>query len=273
MSKLVHRLCSTLSFAAMIALLVAVPARAQDGGAPTPPPADPPAEETPATTEPQSLQPAPAPAPTPPGGATVAPGLKGTPAFTWGDSTGVVLPPLAEIASPAELDAQYEAWRVLRGSSETRMLKARELSLRWKSQVELQKSQVELLSKQVDAAKKEKREAERKEYEAAKKREEKKRQYFDSMRQVMEATAEYQKAQFELCQARMTQIEQEKKLQAMWAKGGYEARVSSDARAQEQSVLTLSKDHANRLSSLADKERTLADKGLEALRLWGELQK
>lgn len=273
MSKLVHRLRSTLSFAAMIALLVVAPARAQEGDAPTPPPADPPAEEAPATPEPQSLQPAPAPAPPPPTGAAIAPGLKGGPAFTWGDSTGVVLPPLAEIASPAELDAQYESWRTLRGKAEMTMLKSRERSLRWKSQAELQKSHIELLGKQVDAAKKEKREADRKDYEAAKKREEKKREYFDSMRQVMEATAEFNKAQFELCQSRMTQIEQEKKLHELWSKGGYESRISPDARAQEQTVITMSKDHANKLSSLADKERALADKALNALKLWAGLQK
>jgi hypothetical protein len=93
------------------------------------------------------------------------------------------------------------------------------------------------------------------------------------MRQVNETGADYYKAQFDLAQARMTQIEQEKRLQELWSKGGYDTRVSSESRALEQRVLTMAKDGASRLSTLADRERAFADKNLGALKLWSELQK
>jgi hypothetical protein len=257
---------------AVIVLLGLAPlARAQEGGAPVPPPADPPPVETPEPTEPQKLEP-PAPAAPEPAKKTVAPGRSGAPAFTWGDSTGMILPPLADVRTPAELDSDYALWKQQRATSESRMLKARERSVRWKSQVELQKSQVEFLGKQIDAAKKEKREADRKDAEASKKREEKKRDYYDMMRQVMEAAGDFHKAQFDFAQFRMTAIEQEKKLHKVWADGGYQSRISSESRNLEQSLLTMVKKDADLLSGLANREKALAEKSIQALKLWGQIQ-
>jgi len=250
---------------AALALLAVAPSalRAQEGG--TPPPAEPPKEEEPAApATPQSLDPAAKP---------VAPGMagsRGPSAFTWGDSTGIVLPPLADVRTPAELDAQYEVWKNTRAGAESQMLKARERSLRWKSQVEMQKTSIELLGKQADLAKKEKREADKKDLEASKKVEEKKRAYFESMRQTMDAMAEFNKAQFDLAQARMLLIEQERKLHEAWSKG-YEGRVSSEGRSAETRVLTMLKDQASNVSNLASKERALADRALETLKLWSQL--
>jgi hypothetical protein len=235
---------------------------AQEGGTPVAPPPDSTIAPEPV---PVSLQPA---APTP-----VAPGLRGAPAFTWGDSTGLVLPPLADVRNGNELAGDVAASRTLRASAENRMLKARERSVRWKSQVEIQKARLETLKKQIDAAKKEKREADKKDYEAQKRREERVRDYYDAMRQVMESEADWHKVTFDYAQARMSAAEIEQQLSEKWSSGGYDARVASDARGVEQRVLNAVKDRADKMSNYASKEKALADKRLAALKAWGELQK
>lgn len=257
------------ALAAVIALVaVVLPARAQEGGTPAPPPPDSTALDAPAPQSPESGAPA-APANAAPATA-VAPGVGGEAAF-WGDSTGTVLPPLAEVRSAAELDVDYEASKALRAGAESRMLKARERSLRWKAQVETQKSKVSAISKQLDAARKEKREGDKKDLELSKQREEKKRDYCDSMRLAQEYEADFRKAQFEYAGARMSGVEQERRLSRMWAGGGYEVRVSAESRTLEQSVLTQARERANLLSNVASRERALADKRLDALKVWGEL--
>ncbi len=261
--------------AVVILLGFASSARAQDSSTPPPPPAEPPALENPTAppAEPQSLQPA-APATTPAARANPAtPRSRGGAAFSWGDSTGMVLPPLADVRTPEELDVDYASWQQLRSRAESRMLKSRERSVRWKSQVEIQKSQIDLLGKQSAAAKKEKRDADKKDADLKKKREEKKRDYFDSMRQVMEAAADHQKTQVDLAQVRMVAIDQERKLHRLWSANGYEGRLSAESRAAEQQMLTLVKQDADLLTTLASREKALADKNLNALKLWGELQK
>ncbi len=265
------------SITVFIALLgVATFARAHEGTTPTPPPAEPPPLETPtpSATEPPSLQPvAPSTAPTAKPTTASAPRSRGGATFSWGDSTGMVLPPLADVRTLEELDADLALWQQIRSRSESRMLKSRERSVRWKSQVEIQKTQIDLLGKQVDAAKKQKRDADRKDAEFRKKREEKKRDYYESMRQVMEAAADHQKAQVDLAQVRMVAIEQERKLFSLWSANGYEGRISAESRGAEQQMLTLVKQDSDLLGTLASREKTLADKSLNSLKLWGELQK
>jgi hypothetical protein len=251
--------------AALATLFALVPCAgivsAQEGGAPPPP--DSSVVETPEV--PRSLEPSAAPSP--------VPGLRGTPAFTWGDSTGLVLPPLADVRSAREIAADRDASRALRSTSENRMLKARERSVRWKAQVEIQKAREETLRKQADVAKKEKREADRKDFDTQRKREEKVRGYYDAMRQALEAEADFHKSAFDYAQARLAALDAEEKLGERWGGGGYETRISSDARSLEERVQRSVKERADRMSTYASRERSLADKRLAALRTWGELQK
>ena len=201
------------------------------------------------------------------------PGVRGAPAFTWGDSTGLVLPPLADVRSEREIEADLDASRALRARAEQRMLKARERSVRWRAQVEIQKTRIAALNKQIDVAKKEKREADRKDFENEKKREEKVRDYYDTMRSTYEAEAEFQKAVFEYTQARLAEAEIEQRLGERWGSGGYESRISSDARDLERRLLLAVKDRAERMSTFASREKTLSDRRLAVLKLWGDLQK
>lgn len=257
---------ATLTLVALFAMAAGPrPAEAQEG-IPSPPPADSTAE-----WEPRSLE------PTPPASAPAAPGvtpfLRGQPAFTWGDSTGLVLPPLADVRSRSEIALDVEASRTLRSVAENRMLKARERSVRWKAQVEIQKARIQALDKQIGAAKKEKRDADRKDYEGQKRREEKVRDYFDAMRQALEAEAEFHKATFDYAQARLAEAEVEQRLSERWGSGGYESRISSDARDLERRVLLAVKSRADRMSAHASREKTLADRRIDVLKIWGELQK
>jgi hypothetical protein len=252
--------CPALPCAVLaLVLLVARPALAQEG-TPSPPPED---EEV---EEPRSLEPA----PPEPG---VVPGLRGTPAFTWGDSTGLVLPPLGDVRSEREIGADVEASRALRADAERRMLKARERSVRWRAQVEVQKTRIAALNKQIDLAKKEKREADRKDYENEKKREDKVRDFYEAMRSAYEAEAEFQKAALEYAQSRLAEAEIEQRLGERWGSGGYESRTSSDARDLERRLLLAVKDRGDRMSTFASREKNLADRRLAALKLWGDLQK
>ena len=256
-----------LALAALLAVAAAPrPGAAQEGSPSPPPPADSTFEEGPRSLEPAS----PVPSPAVPG---VSPYLRGSPAFTWGDSTGLVLPPLADVRSRAESGLDREASRTLRSATESRMLKARERSVRWKSQVEIQKAKIQALNKQIDVAKKEKREADRKDFEAQKRREEKVRDYFDAMRQALEAEADFHKATLDYAQARLAAIEVENRLAERWGSGGYESRIASDARDLERRVLLAVKDRADRMSTHAAREKTLSDRRLAALRSWNELQK
>ena len=241
------------------------PSAAQEG-TPSPPPPDSTVSE-----EPRSLQPA---EPTPGGRApAVLPGLRGTPAFVWGDSTGLVLPPLADVRGKSEIQGDLDASRTLRSTAENRMLKARERSVRWKAQVEIQKAKIQALGKQIDVAKREKRDADRKDYELQKRREERVRDYFDAMRQVQEAEADTHKAMIDYAQARIAEAELEQRLGERWGTGGYESRISSDARDLERRVLLAVKDRSDRMSTFAGREKTLSDRRLDALRSWAELQK
>jgi hypothetical protein len=201
------------------------------------------------------------------------PGVRGTAAFTWGDSTGLVLPPLADVRSERDIDADLEASRALRADAERRMLKARERSVRWRAQVEIQKARIGALNKQIDAAKKEKREADRKDFESEKKREEKVRDFYETMRSTYEAEAEFQKAAFEFAQSRLAAAEIEQRLGERWGSGGYESRISSDARDLERRLVLAVKDRADRISTFASREKTLSDRRLAVLKLWGDLQK
>jgi hypothetical protein len=257
-----HGACPALASAVFVlSLLVAGPAFAQDA-----PPSPPPPEEE--TEEPRSLEPA-AVAPEP----GFPPGVRGTPAFTWGDSTGLVLPPLADVRGERDIDADIEASRALRADAERRMLKARERSVRWRAQVEIQKARIGALNQQIDVAKKEKREADRKDFENEKKREEKVRDFYDTMRSTYEAEAEFQKAAFEYAQSRLAVAEVEQRLGERWGSGGYESRISSDARDLERRLLLAAKDRADRISTFASREKTLSDRRLAVLKLWGDLQK
>ncbi len=260
-----QRLAALVLFA--LFALAAAPrmAGAQEGSPSPPPPAD-----SIAIDEPRSLEP-PAPAPAAVPGASSF--LRGAPAFGWGDSTGLVLPPLADVRARAELGLDLEASRNLRASAENRMLKARERSVRWKAQVEIQRAKIQALDKQIAAARKEKRDAERKDFEAQKRREAKVRDYFDAMRQTLEAEAEFHKATFDYARARLGEAEVEQRLGERWGSGGYESRISSDARDLERRVLLAVKDRADRMSTHAAREKTLADRRLDALKLWAELQK
>jgi hypothetical protein len=264
--RVLHGACPAL-LAALVAflLLSAAPASAQEG-TPSPPPAD---EET---EEPRSLEPG-EPAPPAPSTPGVVPGLRGAPAYTWGDSTGMVLPPLADVRGRAEIEADQEGARALRAEAERRMLKARERSVRWKAQVEIQKTRITALNRQIDAARKEKREADRRDHENQKKREERVRDYYDAMRQAYEAEAEFQKAAFDYTQARLAVAEQELRLGERWGTGGYDSRLSSDARDLERRVLLAAKDRADRMSTFASREKTWTDRRIAVLKLWGDLQK
>ena len=264
-----HGTRQRLAALALVVLFAVVPGTrpaAGQEGTPSPPPPD-----TTLGEEPQSLEPA-DPAPTP-GAPAVVPGLRGRPAFTWGDSTGIVLPPLAEVRSRGELQADLDASRALRSAAENRMLKARERSVRWKAQVEIQKSRIQALSKQIDVARKEKREADRKDYEQQKRCEERVRDYFDAMRQALEAEADLHKATIDYAQSRIAEAELEQRLGERWGTGGYESRISGDARDLERRVLLAVKDRADRMSTFAAREKTLGDRRLAALREWNELQK
>lgn len=242
---------------------------AQDGGAP--PPADSSDDDAPAAGEPRSLQPPPPDAPTP--APIRAPGVRSAPVFTWGDSTGLVLPPLADVRAGDELAADIEASRMLLAGAENRMLKARERSVRWKSQVEIQKSREETLKRQIDSAKKEKREGDKKDLEAQKEREQRVRDYYESMRETMETAADFHKATLDYARARISAAELEQRLGERWGSGGYVARVSGEVRDLERRVLAAAKDRADQMSNFASKEKSLVDKRLQALKLWGELQK
>ncbi|MEO6462735.1 MAG: hypothetical protein ABIP29_06630 [Candidatus Eisenbacteria bacterium] len=255
---------------ALVALFAVVtaprPGAAQEGNPSPPPPADSTFEDGPRSLEP-------APPATNPAAPGVTPYLRGTPAFTWGDSTGLVLPPLADVRSRSETALDRDASRTLRSTVESRMLKARERSVRWKSQVEIQKSKIQALNKQIDVARKEKREADRKDFEAEKRREEKVRGYFDAMRQALEAEADFHKATLDYAQARLAEVEIEGRLAERWGSGGYESRISGDARDLERRVLLAVKDRADRMSTHAAREKTLSDRRLDALKAWNELQK
>lgn len=262
-----QRLLTLFALCALVAVAAAPrPTAAQEGSPSPPPPADSTFEEGPRSLEPA----APAPAPAAPG---VSPYLRGAPAFTWGDSTGLVLPPLADVRSRPEIALDREASRTLRSSAEGRMLKARERSVRWKSQVEIQKTRIQALNKQIDVAKKEKREADRKDFETEKRREERLRDYFDAMRQALEAEADFLKATVDYAQARLAETEAENRLAERWGSGGYESRISSDARDLERRVLMAVKERADRMSTHASRERTLSDRRLDALKSWNTLQK
>lgn len=254
-------------FAFVLSAAFAGRASAQDA-APVPPPPD-----SSVAPEPRSLQPAPAAQGGAAGTGVSVTGLRSMPAFTWGDSTGLVLPPLADVRAAGDLAADRTASRALRSSAENRMLKARERSVRWRAQVEIQKAREQTLGKQIDAAKKEKREAEKKDFETQKRREGKVRDYYDAMRQALEAEADFHKSAFDYAQARLNAIDVEEKLGERWGSGGYDARVSSDARSLEERVEKSVKERADRMSTYASREKALADKRLAALRAWGELQK
>lgn len=257
--------------AALALCLAAVSvAPAEEGGAPVPPP-DSVEVEVLSPDEPRSLQPAAPAAPEAP--TALAPGLRAAPVFTWGDSTGLVLPPLADVRGQNELATEIEASRALRAGAENRMLKARERTVRWKAQVEIQKAREETLKRKIDLAKKEKREGDKRDLEAEKKREEKVRAYYDSMRQAMEAAAEFHKASFEYAQARVSAAELEQRLGERWGAGGYEARIAGDARNMEKRLLESVKERSEKLSDLASREKSLADKRLDVLKQWGELQR
>jgi hypothetical protein len=259
------RLAALLLVALFTLAAGARPSAAQEG-TPSPPPPDSSESE-----EPRSLQPA-EPAPSA-GTPSVLPGLRGTPAFVWGDSTGLVLPPLADVRSRSEIQADVDASRGLRSAAEGRMLKARERSVRWKSQVEIQKSKIQALGKQIDVAKKEKRDADRKEYEMQKRREERVRDYFDAMQKALEAEADAHKAALDYAQARIAEAELEQRLGERWGTGGYESRISGDARDLERRVLLAVKDRSDRMSAFAGREKTLSDRRLDALKSWAVLQK
>ena len=252
----------TVAFALVATLSLASSARAQE---PSPPPPD-----SAAVDEPRSLEPA-APAPAPAPGATTF--LRGTPAYGWGDSTGLVLPPLADVRGRAEIALDVDASRALRSSAESRMLKARERSVRWKAQVGIQKAKLQALDKQIAAAKKEKRDADRRDYEATRKRESRIRDYFDAMRQAMEAEAEFHKATIDYAQARLAEAELEQRLFERWGSGGYESRIAGDARDLERRVALAVKERSDRMAGHAQREKTLADRRLEALRIWADLQR
>lgn len=240
-------------------------ARAQEGE-PSPPPPDS------AASEERSLEPAPAPAPAAPASPGANPFVKGAPAFTGGDSTGLVLPPLAEVRAKSELELDAQVSRTLRGSAETRMLKARERTLQWKSQIETQKARLKSLDADLDQAKKEKREADKKELEAEKKYENKVRDYFTAMASAMEAEAEAHKAAYDYAQARITEVDLEQRLGGVWSTGGYDSRVSVESRDLERQVLLAVKDRATKMANYASREKTAADKRLEALKIWAEVQ-
>jgi hypothetical protein len=259
------RLAAVLVVALFAFVTAARPSAAQEG-TPSPPPPDSTGSE-----EPRSLEPA-APAP---GAAvpSVVPGLRGAPAFVWGDSTGLVLPPLADVRSRSEMQADVDASRALRAAAESRMLKARERSVRWKAQVGIQKSKIQALNKQIDIAKKEKRDADRKDYESQKRREERVRDYFDAMQKALEAEGDAHKAALDYAQARIAEVELEQRLGERWGSGGYESRISGDARDLERRVLLAVKDRSDRMSTFAGREKALSDRRLDALKAWATLEK
>jgi hypothetical protein len=253
---------------ALATALVLAPrgAGAQEGD-PSPPPPD-----SSATEEPRSLEPPPA-APAPAAQPGANPFVSGPPAFTWGDSTGLVLPPLADVRPRSELELDVQVSRTLRSSAETRMLKARERTLSWKSQVETQKAKIKALDTQIAAAKKEKRDTDRKEYEAQKKREQKVREYQEAMGAALTAEADAHKAAYDYAQARITEVEVEMKLGSLWGSGGYEKRVSNESRELERQVLLAVKERGERMATYAQREQAAAERRLGALKLWNELQK
>ena len=253
-----------VTFALVFALGTGTRPAAGQEGTPSPPPPDSTESE-----EPRSLEPEPAPAE--PGG--TRPPLGGTPAFTWGDSTGLVLPPLAEVRVRQDLALDLEASRNLRSAVEGRMLKARERSLRWKAQVGIQKSRIQALDRQIDAAKKEKRETDRKGFEGEKRREEKIRDFYAAMEDALEAEAEFHKATIDYARARIAAAELEQRLGERWGSGGYDNRVAAESRDLERRVLVAVKERGDRMATHAAREKTLADRRLDALKAWGEVRR
>ena len=49
--------------------------------------------------------------------------------------------------------------------------------------------------------------------------------------------------------------------------------ISSDARDLERRLVLAVKDRADRISTFASREKTLSDRRLAVLKLWGDLQK
>ena len=248
---------ATGSLAALLALAAcARPAAAQEG-TPSPPPADSTITEEPRSAEPEPAPAAPAPTPGKPGASAA-----------WRDSLGLVLPLLADVRSSADLAQDDKVSRALQASAQDRMLKARERSLRWKSQAETQKATIADIGKEIDAAKKEKREADKKGLEAEKKREEQVRDYFLAMERTQQAEADYHQAAVDYASARLAAVELEKQLAERWNATGYGGRLEPGTRDLEKRVLLAVKTRDEKMTSFASREKSLVDRRLEALNKW-----
>jgi hypothetical protein len=241
----------------MILAACARPAAAQEG-TPSPPPADSTITEEPRSADPEPAPAAPA-APTPGRSASTA---------AWRDSLGLVLPLLADVRNNSDLAQDDKVSRALQASAQDRMLKARERSLRWKSQAETQKATIADIGKEIDAAKKEKREADKKGLEAEKKREEQVRDYFLAMERAQQAEGDYHQATVDYALARIAAVELEKQLAERWNATGYGGRLEPGTRDLEKRLLLAVKARDEKMASFASREKTLVDRRLEALNKW-----
>ncbi len=246
---------------AVLSVLVAHPrfVVAQEGS-PSPPPADSTVTEEPRSTEPEQPAPAPKTEARPSGGRGIA--------TAWRDSIGLVLPLVADVRNKTDLTQDGDLSRTLQAQAQDRMLKARERSLRWKSQAEQQKTTLDQIGKEIGVAKKEKREADKKSLEAEKKREEQVRDYFSAMERALTAEGDFHQAAIDYALARLAVVDVELKLSETWNANGYAGRLEPQTRDLEKRLLLAIKERDEKMSTYAQREKSLTDRRIEALTKW-----
>ncbi len=247
--------CSVLALWAALA----TGATAQEGGAPVPPPPD-------STVVPEPPKSEPAPPPVPAATAVAA-------AASERDTTGLVLPALAEVRSQEAIAADKQTVEAGRAAASERMMRARESEIRWRSRAELQKGSIDALKKQGDALKKEKKDAEAKSIESQRKGEEAKKAYYERVRDMYGAEGDFRKAVVEYFDARRVSLEAEGELATRMAATAdiQGASKTAESMTAEIKAIDLSKAQAAKMSAMADKERTWADRRKDAYEAWKKL--
>jgi hypothetical protein len=244
--------------AVLAACLFAAPAFAQTD----PPPAAPPPDSTVAPETPETT-----PAPT----RTVAPPPV---ARTYaGDDTTLALPLVVDVRSRRELDGEQQRMAELKAVSLRRVSEQRALEVRRKAQVDIKKSEIAGLKIRIDLAKKEKRTADQKDLEAQRKRLEAQQRYLERLRDWHAAEASFQQAFADYAQARVDEAKVEARVDDLGDLSAAESRQRVEARNAFARMIAAVKSRADKGTSLANAERTAADRRKAVLDAYTEMNK
>ncbi len=249
-----------LSCVLFAGLLVASAVRAQEG---TPPPPSPP---------PPDSTIAPAPPPPPPASVTPAMPSLSAPLPAGMDST-LALPLLIEPRSRQDINADLTSMSQLKAQAQMLVSQSKLRQARKQSQADIKKTEIASAKIQIDLAKKEKQAVQQKELEGTKKKLETQQKFLERLRDLHAAEAATQQATADFAQARMDECKMELKLYDLGDLNAAAVRMGANARSTQVRVTAALKERANKAGSLADAEKTQADRRKSVLDAYAEMIK